>query len=88
MVDLGESRSVIPRPKATYVHKCFSVRAAPSNQFDSGGRMLHLLFASLLIVILANVVATIVVSATAKRFKALTLGRVMQRSAWRSPGGD
>jgi hypothetical protein len=50
--------------------------------------MLHLLFASLFIVILANVVATVVVSATAKRLRTLTLGRVMQRSAWRSPGGD
>ena len=41
--------------------------------------MLHLLFASLFLVILANVIATIVVSITAKRLRTLTLGRVVQR---------
>src|SRR5262245_19210738 len=49
-------------------------------QIRFGGKMLHLVFASLFIVILANVVATIVVSATATRFRRLTLGRALQRS--------
>jgi hypothetical protein len=41
--------------------------------------MLHLLFASLFIVILANVVAAVVVSSTAKRLRMLTLGRIVPR---------
>jgi hypothetical protein len=67
------------------INECFIVRAAPSNKFDSGGKMLHLVFVSLLIVILANVIAISVVSATVTRFKRLTLRRVMQGRAWRSP---
>jgi hypothetical protein len=41
--------------------------------------MLHLLFASLFLVILANVIATVVVSVTAKRLRTLTSGGVVQR---------
>jgi ABC-type Co2+ transport system permease subunit len=60
----------------------------PRNKYDSGGSMLHLIFISILVVILANVVATVVVSATVMRVRKVTFGRVIQGSAWRSPGGD
>jgi hypothetical protein len=50
--------------------------------------MLHLIFISILVVILANVVATIVISATVMRVRKVTFSRVIQGRAWRSPGGD
>jgi hypothetical protein len=50
--------------------------------------MLHLIFISTLVVILANVVATIVISATVMRVRKVTFSRVIQGRAWRSPGGD
>jgi hypothetical protein len=49
--------------------------------------MLHLIFASLFIVVIANVVAISVVFATLTRFKRLTLGRVMQGSHGEAPAG-
>jgi hypothetical protein len=47
--------------------------------------MLHLIFASVFVVIVANVIAVIVIAATLTRLRRLTLGRAIQGSAWRSP---
>jgi hypothetical protein len=49
--------------------------AAPSNKFDSGGKVLHLIFASLVIVIVANVAAVIAIAAMLTRFRKIFLGK-------------
>src|SRR5262249_2410782 len=54
-----------------------------------GGKvMAHLIFASLVVVIVANVTAVIVIAATLTRLRRMTIDRAIQGIAWRSPGGD
>jgi heme/copper-type cytochrome/quinol oxidase subunit 2 len=57
---------VIPRPKGTaplLVHECFIVVLHPRTNSIRGEKVLHLIFASLVIVIVANVAAVIVIAA-------------------------
>ena len=49
--------------------------------------MLHLIFISTLVVILANVVATIVISATVMRVRKVTFSRVIQGLHGEAPAG-
>ena len=67
-----------PRPKGTaplLVHECFIVVLHPRTNSIRGEKVLHLIFASLVIVIVANVAAVIVIAAMLTRFRKIFLGK-------------